>query len=286
MQQCVFQMAAYHRLINCRCGNPVEHYCHNCEARLCTDCKVLHEGNSETSNHQVVPYAERFMQSYMINLLCIDHDDQCTHWCKDCKKPGCLFCTTNTHNRHDVIPLDVILKEKIAKEPKELTKDMKSNILKEWDDRLMETKQVSTAYIEKVNWVERRLEEKAEEFNKKVNDVLEVSKKQLECMKNASLVNLHHQEMVVLDGIVKVKEEFDESDDQLQNYAEELLHKVKNNDVSATKSLLCLEIPNRMKVTLPEISHVGATGTNLYSKSDRHQVYGGDVWETIHDPRY
>ena len=231
----------YNQAITCLCGNLATHHCNTCGDTLCTNCKITHQKSKATGHHSVVPYAERLGPDHVSSLSCSDHKGiECTYWCEKCGKATCIDCVTSTHKGHSMIKLEAILKEKRTMLQKELA-NLESGILKEWKDLLVEAKQVTADYLDKVDGVEKDLEAQAKKFHDKVEEIFKTSKQQLEAMKITNLDILHQQEKMVSKGLEKVKQEIRECEDKLRNGEIERLLQYEGSQ-------------DKKKETLPHIS--------------------------------
>ena len=117
-----------------------------------------------------------------------------------------MDCVTKSHRGHEFTELETVLREKRVGLQKEL-KNLESNVLREWQDLLIEARKVTSDFIGQVDGIEKKLEERAKEFHQRVEEIKENAKKQLQEMKTSNLAILHEQEKKVSDGLEKVKQE-------------------------------------------------------------------------------
>ena len=102
--------------------------------------------------------------------------------------------------------------------------NLESNIIKEWQDLMIEAKKMTSDFLGQVDWMENQLEERAKEFHHRVEEIKEDYKKQLNEMKTANVAILHEQEKKVSQGLEKVKQKAKECEDRLRStYMESLL---------------------------------------------------------------
>ena len=208
-------MATYHWIITCRCGDPVEHFCKNCSNKLCSNCKVKHLENEETKHHEVVSYVEKPIVIQMARLLCSKHvDKECIYWCEKCIYPACMICVTSTHKGHDLTDIEIIIKEKIKTAQNKLQK-LESNSL-EWGSHLEGATKITSEYDNQVETIKNKLEDRAEEFHNKINEILDHSKKQLAEMQAELRTILQKQVQNASDGLEKVKQEIKDCEDTLR----------------------------------------------------------------------
>ena len=207
----------YYVIVRCLCQNPAEYYCNTCGDSLCANCKPIHVGSKAIEHHSVVPYAERLIPSHVTFLFCTEHtDNKCTLWCERCEDAACTKCVTTTHRSHEFTDIELIVKKKRGLIQQRLN-HLESNNLKEWEDLMEKSTQTTSVYLEDVSAVDRKLDERAEEFNQNMNDIVQRKKNQLEDMKSADLVILRRQEEKVLKGLQSVKEEIKECEELLRN---------------------------------------------------------------------
>ena len=210
-------MATLNWLVTCRCENPVEYVCNTCGEKLCSNCKQTHLQNLATKHHSVVEYAKKLMPGSLSSPPCHDHDGkECICWCQTCSKAACVDCVTSIHNGHKFAKLETVLQEKRTSLQKEL-ENLESNVIKEWQDLMTEAGQFTSDFLGQVNGIEKELEVRAKEFHKRVDEIKENAKKQLNELKISSLAILHEQEKKLSQGLEKVKQEIKECEDQLRS---------------------------------------------------------------------
>ena len=210
-------MATFNWLITCGCNNPIEYHCNTCGENLCSNCKQTHLQNHDTRHHSVVEYTKRLTPGSLSSLLCHEHNGkECVCWCQTCGKAACIDCVTKSHRGHEFTELETVLHEKRVSLQKELN-NLESNVLKEWQCLMIEAEEVTSNFLDRVNEIEEELAERAKEFHKKVDAIMENTKKQLNEFKTSSLVVLHEQEKKVLIGLETVKQEIKECEDRLRS---------------------------------------------------------------------
>ena len=108
--------------------------------------------------------------------------------------------------------------------------------LNEWQNLMIEVRKMTSDFLGKVDGIEKELEERAKEFHKRVEEIKENYKKQLNELKTSNLAILHEQEKRVSDGLEKVKQEIKECEDRLRSSDVESLleHKGTGGDEKAT----------------------------------------------------
>ena len=157
------------------------------------------------------------MPGSLSNPLCLDHDSkECVCWCQTCSKAECLDCVTSSHIGHRFVKLETVLQEKRASLQKEL-ESLESTDLKKWKHLTTEARKATTDFLEQVNGIEKELEDEAETFHRKVDEILENKKTQLKELTASSIAVLHEQEKRVSDGLEKVKQEIKECEDRLRS---------------------------------------------------------------------
>ena len=108
---------------------------------------------------------------------------------------------------------------------------------------MIEAEEVTSNFLDRVNGIEKELAERAKEFHKRVDEIIENTKKQLNEFKTSSLVVLYEQEKTISIGLEKVTQEIKECEDRLRS--------------SDIESLLEHEVTKvEMKDILPTISNV------------------------------
>ena len=228
-----FQMATLNWIVTCRCETPAEYNCNTCGEKLCSNCKQKHLQNNDTRHHSITEYAKKLMPGIVSSPPCHDHDEkECICWCQTCKKAVCVDCVTSNHNGHKFTKLETILQKKRSSLQEKL-ENLESNSLKEWRDVLSEAREVTSDFLGQVNRIEEVLEERAEEFHKRVEEIKENTKKQLNELKTSNLAILHEQEKTALDGLEKVKQEIKECEDRLRSGDMESL--LEHEDIQDSK---------------------------------------------------
>ena len=201
----------------CGCGNPTEFNCNTCGGKLCANCKAAHLQNNDTKHHSITEYAKKLMPGTLTNPPCHDHNGkECVCWCQTCGKAACMDCITKSHRGHEFVELENVLQEKRTSLQKELNY-LESNKLKEWQGLLTEAKKATSDFLDRVNGVDRELDDKAKEFHKRVEDILEKYKKELNEIKTSKLAILCEQEKRISDGLEKVKRKIKECEDRLRS---------------------------------------------------------------------
>ena len=242
-------MATFNWLVTCRCENPVEYTCNTCGEKLCSSCKQTHLQNHATRHHSVVEYANKLMPGSLSSPPCHDHDEkECICWCQTCGKAVCVDCVTSLHNGHKFSKLETVLQEKRTSLQKEL-ENLESNSLKKWQDLMTEAGKFTSDFLGHVNRIEKELEERAKEFHKRVDEIKENAKTQLNELKTSNLAILREQEKKVSDGLEKVKQEIKECEDRLRSGNVESL--LEHGDAQDRKKDI---LPTVSSVTPPVLS--------------------------------
>ena len=125
-------------------------------------------------------------------------------------------------------------------------KNLESNVLKEWQDLMKEAKKMTYDFLGQVDGMEKELEERAKEFQRRVEEIKEIYKKQLNDMKLSNLAILKEQEKMVSEGLEKVKQEIKECEDRLRSSDMESLleHKgAKDKKKDPLPKLSCVAPP-------------------------------------------
>ena len=127
-----------------------------------------------------------------------------------------MDCVTKSHRGHEFNELETILREKRVSLQQEL-KNLESNVLREWQDLLIEARKVTSDFIGQVDGIEKELEGRAKEFHQRVEEIKENAKQKLQEIKTSNLAILQEQEKKVSDGLEKVKQEAKECEDRLRS---------------------------------------------------------------------
>ena len=208
-------MATYNWLVRCGCGSPTEYSCSTCGEKLCKHCKDKHLKINRY--HSITEYAKKLMPGIVSSPPCHDHDDkECIYWCQPCSKAACIDCVTTLHRGHEFIKLETVLQKKRESMQNEL-ENLESGDLKDWQDLMIEARTITSDFLDRVNGIEKELEGRAKEFYKRVEEILEKYRKQLNEIRTSHLTILHKQEKEVSDGLEKVKQEIKECEDRLRS---------------------------------------------------------------------
>ena len=184
-----------------------------------------------------------------------------------------MDCRTSTHNGHMFIKLENVLQEKRSGMQKELH-NLESNILKEWQVLMSDASNMTTNFIELAKGVDKKLDERANEFHKKVDFILKNEKEQLKELTTTQFEILFQQEEMVAKGLEKIKHRIEECEDQLRNgdiesmlYYEERRKQYILPDISAVAPPIF--IPSKFsnkalaemfgKLTIPQTLHMPAS---------------------------
>ena len=96
-------------------------------------------------------------------------------------------------------------------------RNLESNDLKEWQGLIIEARKVTSNFLHQVNEIEEQLAERAKEFDKKVDEIIDNAKKELNELKTTNLDVLYEQEEKVSEGLEKVKQEIKKCEDRLRS---------------------------------------------------------------------
>ena len=95
--------------------NHVEHFCVECEERLCKLCSDAHKRNRATKGHTLKITTETADRSSNLLNPCQDHKGhEIKAFCRECKQPCCLLCQKTNHIGHDVDRLSQVDEESVA----------------------------------------------------------------------------------------------------------------------------------------------------------------------------
>ncbi|CAC5381595.1 unnamed protein product [Mytilus coruscus] len=138
--------------------------CVNCELFLCNlCCSKIHSKIKASMEHEIINLkefgTENFIKSVrkvdLDNMECIMHTKRkCIVYCKDCHKPACSKCLTETHKMHDYNAIDEVYYDIISR-MRELIhkfesdhqslrneKDKLQKILSDGDKNFQETREI------------------------------------------------------------------------------------------------------------------------------------------------
>ncbi|CAC5424584.1 unnamed protein product [Mytilus coruscus] len=76
---------------------PGLHYCIDCEEYYCENCKLLHNRQKLSRNHQFQKASDLIPVG---KSKCSEHKEELTLLCNTCNVPVCTSCVAGNHNRH------------------------------------------------------------------------------------------------------------------------------------------------------------------------------------------
>ncbi|XP_052086618.1 transcription intermediary factor 1-beta-like [Mytilus californianus] len=77
---------------------PGSHYCIDCEEYYCENCKLLHNRQKLSRNHQFQKASDLIPEG---KSRCSEHKEELTLMCSTCNVPVCTSCVTGKHNKHE-----------------------------------------------------------------------------------------------------------------------------------------------------------------------------------------
>ena len=272
-------MATYNWIITCGCDNPAEYSCNTCGEKFCSNCKETHLQNTTTRHHSMVEYAKKLMPGNVSSPICPDHDDkECICWCRTCSKAVCIDCVITTHHAHTFTKLETFIQEKRASLQREL-ENLETKVLPEWNDQMILAKNITSDFLNQVNGVEEELEGRGNEFRKRVEEILENHKKQLNEMKTSTLAILYEQEKRVSEGLEKVKQEIKECEDRLRDFDMESLLECEDTN-------LCNDVLPSISYAIPPVFTSGQIDTKplieMFGKLTNMQTRNGCEGQSQH----
>ncbi|KAK3086602.1 hypothetical protein FSP39_020949 [Pinctada imbricata] len=128
----------------------VNSFCKNCLQNLCDNCKKLHQKIPSLRSHDIGSIGDGRRVHKSEELLCSDHGEILTHYCKTCSMNVCPKCLSS-HLKHDLLNIDE--EGQKMKEELEKTLESKAKLLKEIRDsrdRVLEHKTKFDSVVEDV----------------------------------------------------------------------------------------------------------------------------------------
>ena len=181
-------------------------YCNTCGDALCAKCKVHHLRSKASSNHVIVPYAEKLNPSFLAGVLCPKHQ---THgpkfWCNTCSVPICDYCiVTNEHQGHQYSDITNALSERRDAMLEEM-KMLRDKIVVEWEEELKQAKRITAVYQNSIDDFGDELVAWASEMHKQVDNILATSQNTLQQIKTTGMAKLQQQEKYLADRLQQLK---------------------------------------------------------------------------------
>ncbi|KAK3086342.1 hypothetical protein FSP39_017096 [Pinctada imbricata] len=115
----------------CDSVEDVNSFCKNCLQNLCDNCKKLHQKIPSLRSHDIGSIGDGRRIKKSEDLLCSDHGEILTHFCKTCSMNVCPKCLSN-HLKHDLSNIDE--EGQRMKEELEKTLEIKTKLLEEIRD--------------------------------------------------------------------------------------------------------------------------------------------------------
>ncbi|XP_034306160.2 uncharacterized protein [Magallana gigas] len=104
------------------CEKNCQFYCNDCHQPKCQQCKDKHKKNTETKNHEIVPYKKR-NRPLPVEKCKIHPTKHIDLFCEECQIPICSKCTgTKEHRGHKVTDLEMVFAEKCSLFHEEIAK--------------------------------------------------------------------------------------------------------------------------------------------------------------------
>ncbi|XP_063405975.1 E3 ubiquitin-protein ligase TRIM71-like [Mytilus trossulus] len=106
-------------------GAPGSHYCIDCEEYYCENCKLLHNRQKLSRNHQFQKASDLIPEG---KSKCSEHREKLTLVCNTCSVPVCTRCVAGNHNGHTFAEfVDAVTKLQGENETKIRTKTKEAN---------------------------------------------------------------------------------------------------------------------------------------------------------------
>ncbi|CAC5424571.1 unnamed protein product [Mytilus coruscus] len=114
---------------------PGSHYCIDCEEYYCENCKLLHNRQKLSRNHQFQKASDQIPEG---KSKCNEHREELTLMCNTCNVPVCTSCVTGMHNKHEFSKfVDAIAQLRVDNETKIRAKTNEANqTMKKIEDSL------------------------------------------------------------------------------------------------------------------------------------------------------
>ncbi|XP_052086617.1 E3 ubiquitin-protein ligase TRIM71-like [Mytilus californianus] len=104
---------------------PGSHYCIDCEEYYCENCKLLHNRQKLSRNHQFQKASDLIPEG---KSKCSEHKEELTLLCNTCNVPVCTSCVAGNHNGHTFSKfVDVVTKLRGENETKIRAKTNEAN---------------------------------------------------------------------------------------------------------------------------------------------------------------
>ena len=196
---------------------PAKFNCNTCGDALCTTCKAYHLKSRATSDHKIVPYAEKLNPKYMAQLFCSTHRKHAPKYlCETCGVPICEACATKEHRGHKCTNIIAVLTENRDEMVDEM-KMVRDNTMGEWKEVLKQAQTVTAEYLTDIGKIEKELVARAKDMHSEVDTILLSSQKTLQQMKESGLSKLQDQENYISNRLQQLQDEVQRYEDQLRD---------------------------------------------------------------------
>ena len=196
---------------------PAKFNCNTCGDALCATCKAYHLKSRATSDHKIVPYAEKLNPKYMAQLFCSTHHQHAPKYlCEICGVPICEACATKEHRGHKCTNIIAVLTEK-RDEMVDQMKMIRNNTMGEWKEVLKHAQTVTAEYLTNIGKIEKELVARAKVMHSEVDAILLSSQKTLQQMKESGLGKLQDQEKYISNRLQQLQDEVQRYEDKLRD---------------------------------------------------------------------
>ena len=124
---------AVHFVISTPCSlcdgeEDVNSFCKECHQYLCDRCKRLHSKSPYLQNHHLIPYTEGYKIKGGHDVVCNDHNERFTVFCKTCCRHICAKClTSQEHKGHEYIDIHTYAQNVTDRIQRKITEKISKN---------------------------------------------------------------------------------------------------------------------------------------------------------------
>ncbi|XP_065923176.1 tripartite motif-containing protein 3 [Magallana gigas] len=192
---------AQHFLVcgNGNCEENCQFYCNPCHLSICKQCRDEHQKNSDTKNHEVVPYRQRTRELPVEK--CKDHPTkEINILCEDCQAPLCYKCALQNHQKHNLADLETIYSKGFTHCLDEIHK-IHQHFLPTTQDIQTEIKEDAKKIKAVMDKIRESMKSDAESLKRLVDSVTSDNIEQVNKMEESLMENLQSEDNTYRDYI-------------------------------------------------------------------------------------
>lgn len=226
--------------------NPATFLCKECVGRLCEPCKINHEKDKFTRNHEILPLSSK-NEDMLDILLCPHHaKKKLVCYCTRCSEAVCTDCIDNSHNGHSVKSLSNVYKEfeGCSKRRKE---EIEKSLLPKYRDLLAKEKEKRSAFTKRADEIQTKIDAHTQRV---IERVKQIGQQSVSSLRNAEKDGLKEMDKF-MDNIEKKTKQLEKMNQRISANMEARPHSsmFRSNSSHDLESFQTLPSPSDYTLT-------------------------------------